>query len=266
MNLSKFLCLTLLSLTVTARAVPVTVQGLDNNGEIGTYNIGGQNYWWMCIEPGTPELTATISAEMISFIEGWDQQNTQRLTMYQGIPGYETTILPKQVAVMSYVLDAYLPWSTMAGTSGRFIEQDSNAGNFGNDHLFYNSMMVVQNFLAETYGKAVKTDFTTMTDYDNYFDGAAVGDPDALAARSLLFQQILDDIEAKDGTNFFDTYTAQHGYMVINTLFGENAPENWQDGLIIYSLAPVPEPGGALLIASCGMVWLLRRRRLRHHS
>ncbi|MGV3660136.1 MAG: hypothetical protein ACO1TE_08120 [Prosthecobacter sp.] len=245
-------------LAATASAETVTVTGVDDNGEMGIYNIAGQNYWWMCIEPGTPALNATISAESMSLLDGWDQQNLERLNIYQSDLSLYTTVIPKQVAVMSYVLDTYLPWSTLAGASGRFIEQDNSSASYGNNETFYNSMMAIQNFLAETHGKAVKSDFTNMSDYLDYFAslGTPVGD-----ARSLMFQNMLTDVAAKDGANFFDTYTAQHGYLVINTLFAEAAPENWQDGLMIYSLAPVPEPGGAVLIACCGIVWMLRRRR-----
>lgn len=260
MKLKRFVSLIIALLSTTASAAPVTVSDVDDNGVMGVYNISGQHYWWMCIEPNTPALGATITAEQISFIEGWDQQNTQRLNIYQSDPAlYYNSVLPKQVAVMSYVLDTYLPWSSMAGTSGRFIEQDQNSGAYASDHSFYNAMMVAQNFLAETYGKATKVDFKTMGDYDNYFDGI-VGDPVA-AVRASLFQDILDDVMAKDLANFFATYQAQHGYMIINTLFDESDPNNWQDGLIIYSLAPVPEPGSALLVACCGLVWMLRRRR-----
>lgn len=261
MKLKRFVSLIITLLAATASAETVTVTGVDDNGEMGIFNIAGQNYWWMCIEPGTPALNATITADQISFIEGWDQQNTERLTIYQSDPSfYYNTVLPKQVAVMSYVLDAYLPWTTLAGASGRFIELDQNSANYGNNDSFYNAMMVTQNFLAETHGKMTKTNFTNMADYDNYFDG--FGDATSLA-RSALFQSILDDVAAKDGASFFDTYTAQHGYLVVNTLFPEADPNNWQDGLMIYSFAPVPEPGGAVLIACCGIVWMLRRRRYR---
>lgn len=259
MKLKRFVPLIIALLAATARAETITVTGVDDNGEMGIFNISGQNYWWMCIEPGTPALNATITAEQLSFSDGWDRQNTERLSIYQGDPSfYYNQVLPKQVAVMSYVLDTYLPWNTLAGASGRFIEQDQNSANYGNNDSFYNAMMATQNFLAETHGKMTKTSFTNMSDYDNYFDG--FGDATSLA-RSALFQSILSDVSAKDGTSFFDTYTAQHGYLVVNTLFPESDPNNWQDGLMIYSLAPVPEPGGALLIACCGIVWMLRRRR-----
>lgn len=260
MKLIKSVCLIITLLATTANADTVTVTGVDDNGEMGIFNIGAQNYWWMCIEPGTPALNATISAESMSFLDGWDQQNLERLNIYQSDLSLYNTVIPKQVSVMTYVLDTYLPWDTLAGASGRFIEQDNSSANYGNNDTFYNAMMVAQNFLAETHGKAVKNDFTNLGDYDNYFDG--IGTPVA-DARSALFQSILADVAAKDGANFFDTYTAQHGYLVINTLFAEADPNNWQDGLMIYSLAPVPEPGSALLIASVGMVWMLRRRRFR---
>jgi hypothetical protein len=97
-----------------------------------------------------------------------------------------------------------------------------------------------------------------MSDYQDYFAplGTLTGD-----ARSALFQSILSDVASKDSSGFFATYMAQHGYFTVNTLYPLADPNNWQDGLVIGSFAPVPEPGGALLIASCGIAWTMRRRR-----
>lgn len=259
MKFKRFIPLLLaIAMTAIASAEVVNVTGVDDNGEMGIYNINGQNYWWMCVEPGTPALNASITAEQMSFLEGWDKQNLERFSIYQSDPTLYTTVIPKQVAVMSYVLDTYLPWTTLAGASGRFIEQPNASSNYSDNLPFYNAMMVTQNFLAETYGKAVKSDFTNMSDYDDYFDGSA--DSTAMA-RSALFQSILSDVAAKDAADFFDTYTAQHGYAIISTSLATADPNNWQDGLMIYSFAPVPEPGGAALIASCGLILMLRRKR-----
>lgn len=247
----------LVAASTLSHADPVTVTGVADNGEGGIYSINGQTYWWMCIEPETPALNTTINAQLLSFADAWDRQNTERLAIFQSDPSfYYNTVIPKQVAVMSYVLDTYLPWSTLAGASGRFVEQDTD---FENDDTFHNAFFALQNFLAETHGKVPKTDFTDMSDYQDYFAG--IGTP-AADARSGIFQAMLADVASKD-PNFFDTYVAQHGYMVVNSLLPKNDPDNWQDGLIIFSYAPVPEPGAAMLIASCGLAFLLRRRRLR---
>jgi hypothetical protein len=252
------------TLATPAWADPISITGVDDNGSGGVYQISGQNYWWMCIEPSTPNNVApaqTITADALSFFDGWDQQNTERLGIYQGDLSLYTTAIPKQIAVMEYVLDTYLPWNTLAGVSGRFAEQDSNAANYANDDSFYNPYFAVQNFLAETYGKAVKSDFTFFTAPDEYMDYYALDFSPAGIARSSIFQSILSDVAGKDAANFFDTYTATHGYMIANTLFNEADPNNYQDALIITSFAPVPEPGSALLIACCGMSWMVRRRR-----
>ncbi len=249
------------SLITSAWADPISVTGVDNNGYGGVYEISGLNYWWMCIEPSTPTSPTTgqtITADSQSFLDGWDQQNSERLSFYQSNPGYYITAIPKQVAVMEYVLDTYLPWNTLAGASGRFAEQDSNSANYANDDAFYNPYFAVQNFLAESYGKAVKEDFTDMSDFVDYY----MGDPSAAGiARSGIFQSMLSDVAGKDGAGFFSTYSATHGYYIANTLFPEADPSNYQDALVIASFAPVPEPGSALLIASCGMAWMVRRRR-----
>ena len=156
---------------------------------------------------------------------------------------------------MSYVLDTYLP-----STPGRFLEQISKASLYGNDNTLYNSFFVIQNFLAETYGKPVKTDFTDLSDY-KFFNGNSAGNPLSIAGRELLFASILTDVadKAVNNPSFFDTYTAQGTYLVANTLFSESRPDNWQDALII--MAPVPEPSGALLFACTGLAVMLRRFR-----
>lgn len=262
MKLPKLFPLLIAALTITASADPLSITGGDNNGSGGVYSIGAQTYWWMCVEPSVPGAVPdgqTITVDALAVIEGWDQQNTERLNFYTANPGYYTTAIPKQVAVMEYVLDTYLPWNTLAGASGRFAEQDSNSANYANDDAFYNPYFAVQNFLGESYGKAVKEDFTDMSDFMDYYAGdmSAAG-----VARSGIFQSILSDVSAKDAASYFDTYTAQHGYLIANTLFPEADPNNYQDALIIWSFAPVPEPGSALLIACCGFVVMLRRRRL----
>lgn len=246
--------LTLATGVITASAVPASITPVDDNGSGGVYEIGGQNYWWMCIETDEPTtISSTITADVVSFTDGWDQQNQERLNIYQGDPGLYLTVIPKQVTVMEYVLDTYLPWSTLAGPSGRFAEQDSNSANYANDDPFYNPYFAVQNFLSETYGKTVKDDFTDMSDFADYYAGdmSAAG-----IARSGIFQSILNDVELKDGANFFDTYSAQHTYLIANTLYPLADSNNYQDAIII-----VPEPGSALLIACCGFAMMLRRRR-----
>ena len=260
MKLRSLLPLLFAACTVTARAATVSVTGLDNNGDaIGQYVIGGQTYWWFCIEPSAPALSnQTITAETLSFQDGWTVQNTERNSIYQSDPLFYSGIVPKQVAVMEYVLDTYLPWNTLAGASGRFLEQSGDFNDFGNNDTFFNAMFAIQDFLSQTEGKPPKSNFADLSDYMDYF--AALGTPTG-DARSALFQSILNDVASKDPLGFFDSYVAQHYYFTVNTLNSEADPNNWQDGLVIGGFAPVPEPGGALLIASCGIAWTLRRRR-----
>lgn len=259
MTFPKFFSLMFVAWATVATADTVTVTGLPNGGDsIGQYEIGGQTYWWLCIEPGAAALQQSITAQTYSFLDGWDKQNTERYTIYQSDPTLYTTVIPKQVAVMEYVLDTYLPWDTLAGASGRFLEQDGNYANFGNNDSFYNALFAVQNFLAETNGKAVLNDFTDLTSYDDYYMGLNNATDDA---RSAIFQSILSDVEGKDAASFFDTYTAQHYYFTVSTLFPSADTNNWQDGLVIGGFTPAPEPGSAILIAACGIAWTVRRRR-----
>jgi hypothetical protein len=262
MRLNSAIFATLLAFASAATAQTIAINGVDRDGWGGVYDIGGQNYWWMCVEPNGSASAGNgegFLADAMDFESGWDQQNTERLNFYQSNPGYYGTAIPKQVAVMEYVLDTYLPWNTLAGASGRFAEQDSSAANYGTDDPFYNAFFTVQNFLLETYGSTVRESFTDMSGY-SYYTGNA--NPAADLTRSVLFQSILDDVEIKDAASFFDSYQATHGYYIANTLFSElDTANNWQDALIISSFAPVPEPSGALLIACFGAAAMLRRLR-----
>ncbi len=260
MTFPKFFSLMLVACASTAAAQTVT--GLDNDGgPVGQYVIDGQTYWWLCIEPGPAALLGTpASAQIYTFQNGWDKQNTERYGVYQDdLTNFSGDLyniaLPRQIGVMDYVLDTYLPWAD-AGVSGRFLEQDGSFTSFDNNDTFHNSLFAVQNFLSETYGKVSKDDFTNMSDYVDYYIGLGNATDDA---RSTIFQSILSDVSLKDAA-FFDAYTAQHDYATLNTFYAEHDPDNWQDGLII-GFAAVPEPDSALLIACCGIAWTIRRRR-----
>lgn len=270
MKLKTHLLTLLLGLAAfSAQAQTAAINGVDRDGYGGVYEIAGSNfdggnYWWMCIEPNGSTSAGSgdgFIADALSFLDGWDQQNTERLDFYTNNPGYYTTAIPLQVKVMEYVLDTYLPWN-LVGVSGRFLEQSSSSAVYGSDNDFYNAFFTIQNFLSEAYGKNTKTDFTDMSDY-SFFAGNAgdLGDLDAIAARQALFNSILSDVEAKAGDpNFFNNYIAQGTYILANTLFSEtDTINNRQDALII--VAPVPEPSGALLIACAGIVVMLRRFR-----
>jgi len=232
--------------------------GVDNDGFIGVYEVNDQYYWWLCVEPeGTPAANFGNSflADDLSFSDGWDQQNTERQAAYSGNPTAQAA-LAKQITVMQYVLDEYLPIATLT-TPGALLEGSENADHYGNNEAFYNSMFAVQHFLAETYGKTTKVDFTDLSDYIDRWSGdlSAAG-----IARSDLFQDILADVAAQDGLNFFDTYTATFDdYYIANTLFPLGDPDNWQDALII--AVPVPEPSGAMLIGCFGFAVMVRRWR-----
>jgi hypothetical protein len=171
---------------------------------------------------------------------------------------------------LSYVLDTYLRWD-LAGSSGRFTEQSSTSANFGNDDTFYNSFFTVQNVLNNVYGAPGKTDYTDISSGEanpfTFYEGNATGNSPAIAARQDLFISIVNDVDAKADSSFFDTYVAQGTYMIAsstfstanNSLGSEDANKNWQDALII--VAPVPEPSGALLIACSGLAFMFRRFR-----
>lgn len=247
-----------LGLSNASHAQTATVTGVDDNGFAGVYNIDGIDFWWMCAEPNgspNPANGAQYTANLFSFTNGWDEQNTTRFEYYNVTnPGYQTSVIPRQVAVMQYVLDNYLPWDTLAGASGRFIEQDSNSALYDNNTTFYNSIFAVQNFISEMYGKEAQTDFSDLSNFVDNWDGDV--DPTG-AARSAYFQTILNDVEGL-GSGFWDTYTPEQQYYMASFQGVEGDPGNWQDVLVI---GLVPEPSGALLIACTGLTVMLRRFR-----
>ena len=269
----------LFALCLSASGQVVAINGIDRDGYGGTYEISGSGYdggtyWWMCAEP-IPGTTGAgngqgMIANSLSLAGGWDRQNTQRLSDYSANPGFYSTAYTRQIGILSYVLDTYLRWD-LAGSSGRFTEQSSVAGNFGNNDAFYNSFFTVQNVLNNLYGAPGKTDFTDISSGESnpfsFFEGNAAGNAAAIAARQSLFNTIVNDVDGKAGTSFFDTYVAQGTYMIASSSFStannglgpEDANKNWQDALII--VAPVPEPSGALLIACTGLAFMLRRFR-----
>lgn len=269
MKFASLLLSAFLALTWVASAQTIPVNGVDNDGFIGVYEINGQNYWWLCVEPeGTPaaSLTESFLADAVGFAVGWDQQNTERQNDYIGSAAAQMA-LPKQIVVMQYVLDTYLPLTTFS-TPGAIQDHTNISANYAGNNDFYNSMYAVQQFLAETYGKNTKIDFTDMSGYADRW--ASLPTPTlAEEARSALYQDILTDIAAKDAADFFGTYsgsvfTASYTalfdeYYLANTLYPLGDINNWQDALII--AIPVPEPSGALLIGCFGLSVLWKRWR-----
>lgn len=231
--------------------------GVDNDGYIGVYEIDGRHYWWLCVEPnGSPAADGgdAFLGDDLSIFDGWDQQNTDRQDDYTINP-LAVAALSKQVSVIQYVLDAYLPITALT-TPGQVLEGSENSAHYGSNNDFYNSMYAVQNFLAELYGKPTHTDFTDLGDFIDRWSGDLSS---AGIARSDLYQSILTDIAGKDAADFFDTYVVVNDYYIANTLFPVGDANNYQDALII--VAPVPEPGGALLIGCFGLAVMLRRWR-----
>lgn len=262
-----FILALFLACTTFAGAQTLAVNGLGNDGYIGAYDVNGTHYWWLCVEPeGTPAANPGQSflASDLSLTAGWTAQNTERTAYYNSTPAAQAA-LAKQINIMEYVLDVYLPIAQLS-TPGAVTEDTANPGYYNNDDDFYNRLYAVQNFLSETYGKETRTDFTNLTaDYIDRWSGDLTA---AGMARSQLFQDILADIEGKDAANFFDTdYIAVNGYYIINTPYGldntgkdpTDSDYNWQDVLLI--AIPVPEPSGALMIACCGLAVMMRRWR-----
>lgn len=235
-----------------ASAFGVFVEGLPNGGNsIGQYVISGQTYWWLGINYGAVPLDNASEADgqINTFPTAWVAQGINR---HIGGPD----VLVKQVAVVQYVLDANLPWDTLAGASGRFLEQNGDFHNYTSNDPFLNAMFAAEAFIGQTEANSNQLDFTNLSNYTDPFAGLGDATDDA---RSALFQSILTDVAAKDAAGAFANYSAQHGYEAVGVpILGGS----FMDGLFLASFAPVPEPGSALLLATCALGCVLRRRRV----
>lgn len=245
----------------------VIMNGVSTDGYIGVYETSDAFYWWLCIEPeGTPGAGpgSSFFADRLDLAAGgWTSQNTERAADFLAI---SAGIVQKQVGVINYVLDNFLPLATLQSPETLPAGAEIRT-NFGNNDAFYNSLYAVQQFIAEVYGKQTHTDFTNLVDFTDRWSGDL---SEAGIARSAYFQSILAEVASLDNgndpTNFFSNYTPENEYFVASTLYplGNNVDPtdpafNWQDALII--VAPVPEPSGALLIGCCGLALLMRRWR-----
>lgn len=256
-----------LSAASLASGQQVVINGVSTDGYIGVYETADAFYWWLCIEPeGTPGANSgeAFFADRLDLATGgWTSQNTERAAAFAGIA---PDIVAKQVGVINFVLDNFLPLATLQAPETLPVGAELRP-NFDNNDSFYNSLYAVQQFISGVYGKPLHTNFADLADFEDRWSGdlSAAGQ-----ARSDLFQSILDAVAAAengdDPDNFYSNYTAQNEYFVASTLYSlannldNTAPDfNWQDALII--VAPVPEPSGALLIGCCGLALLVRRWR-----
>ncbi len=249
--LTAAVALSAVAIPTPAPAFGVLVQGLPNRGNsIGQYVISGQTYWWLGINYGAVPLDNASEADgqINTFPTAWVAQGINR-----SIGGPD--VLAKQVAIVQYVLDANLPWDTLAGASGRFLEQNGDYHNYTSNDPFLNAMFAAEAFIGQTEAHSNQLDFTNLSNYTDPFTGLGDATDDA---RSALFQSILTDVAAKDAAGYFANYSPLHGYESVSVpILGGS----FMDGLFLASYAPVPEPRSALLIATCGLVFTLRRRR-----
>ncbi len=262
MTFPKLLALITAALAFTAStATAAIVVGLENGGaSIGQYDFRGRVFWWVGVDPGAAPLdnSTLITAQVHTVADGWLLQDDQRTSEFNASSPGGAAVLAKQVAIVEYVLDTFLPWDTLAGASGRFLEQSGDYHNYSTDDPFLNAMFAAQAFIAQTVPRYTQLDFTNLSDYTDTFAGLGDATDDA---RSALFQSILTDVAARDASGTFASYSALHNFSIVNV--PGDPVGGYMDGLIIGpAFAPVPEPRSALLIATCGLGWVLRRRRV----
>jgi hypothetical protein len=264
MKFLSLFCAFFLSATSLIFGQQIGMNGVVTDGYIGLYQIDDQQYWWLCIEPeGTPGADAgdAFFADPLDLLGGWTRQNTERIDYYGQNQGAQDA-LAKQIGVISFVLDSFLPHATLNNPATLPQDFDSRP-TFDSNDPFYNSLYAVQHFLAELYGKQAHVDFTNLADFGDRWgsDLTAAGQ-----ARSAYFQSILTAVANADVGDFYLDYLAQNDYLIAssshplgNNLDPTDPNFNWQDALVI--VAPVPEPSGSLLIGCFGLALLMRRWR-----
>jgi PEP-CTERM motif len=234
-------------------------------------------YWWFCVQPDRsrgPIDAGPIgyTADIVSLDYGWTRQTTDRFAFAGATEATNPEAfedLARQVNVIEYILDTYLPWDeTTDNFLNKVADPASSTDQDANDD-FFNRFYAAQQYIKKLYNKLYddNTSFTDLSVYAPTSDIPNVNPTDI--ARNDYFNAISKQIRdqaaaaaAVDEDFFFD-YTAMHDYAMVNTFFDQNSaprvpnPNDWQDAIIIGRA--VPEPSTGLL--AFGSVLLLSRRR-----
>lgn len=260
-----------------ASAANISSAGVDGT-QTGLLQLNQTDeYWWFCIQPDGsrgPDLAgpAGYEADLVTLDYGWTLQTTDRFE-FAGVqsPQVQADLLA-QVNVIEYVMDTYLPW---AETTDNFSEQKEDPVGSTNvlaNTPFFNALNSISAYVKLLHGKLYQ-DAAAFTSLSVYNPTNPFGNFDAAeAARRALFTDIVEDVNAKAGTNFFASYDPIHQYAVVNTFEDQLAstnpdvtnPNDWQDLIVMASVPqPVflPEPAGAVM--ACGALLALGARRRR---
>lgn len=218
-------------------------------------------YWWFCVQPdGSAGPLAAgpagYEANIVSLDYGWTRQTTERYNLSLITSQERKDDLVTQVNVIEYLLDTYLPWDQ---TTDRFLEKvatpASSTDQAANDD-FFNNFYAVHEYVKALHGKLYDVTFTDLSIYDpvNPFPT----DTAANIARNTFFENIKDEVNAKDFLNEFASYDPAHPYSFVNTFLPQGDKDDKQDLLII---GAIPEPTTGLLALGSLIALANRRRR-----
>jgi hypothetical protein len=242
----------------------ISTAGIDGT-DGGLLKIENDPYWWFCIQPDGSEGPigapgGTYQGDVVSLDYGWTRQTTERFTFVGTATPQAQADLSRQINVIEYVLDTYLPWSE---TSDRFLENvgtPPESTNQGADTNFFNRLYAVQQYVKKLHGKLYEdnTAFTSLSIYSPTSDFPLLTAADV--ARTNFFNTIKADVNTKAASGFFDSYAPMHNYAIVNTFYSATDPLDYQDAIVIGTSA-IPEPSSVLLGLGTLLVLGNRRRR-----
>lgn len=227
-------------------------------------------YWWFCVQPDgsrgpLPAGPTGYTADIVSLDYGWTRQTTDRFAFAGATNEEAFDDLARQVNVIEYILDTYLPWADTTNNFLNNVADPASSTDQAANNDFFNRYYAAQQYIKKLYNKLYddNTSFTDLSLYSPTSDIPNVTPADI--ARNAFFVAIRDDIKIKALDDDFLSYTPQHDYSMVNTFAAQFVapgqtpnPNDWQDAIII-GYVPVPEPSISLL--SLGALGLLSRRR-----
>jgi|GEM_PF-4715946 len=280
MNIIKSLLFagcSLLLVSNPAFAVNISSGGVDGP-DGGLLKIEKKDpYWWFCVQPDGsrgPLFAGPVGyeADIVTLEYGWTHQALNRFTFAGNAPEQAQNDLARQVNVIEYVLDRWLPWEETNNNFLNKVGDPAASTNQASNDNFFNRYYAAQQFIKKLYNK--------IYDDNNAFQDLSVFNPEnpfsttngaADLARHDFFESIKQDAKSQALDDFFFSYAPEHLYNIVNT--SENQyladgstpnPADWQDAIIIGYTDKIPEPATSAL--AVGSLLMLGRRRTARHS
>jgi len=251
-------------------AANITSAGV-NGPDGGLLNINKTDpYWWFCVQPDGSRgpLSAPrggYEADIVTLDYGWTRQTTDRFAFAGQAPVSAQEDLGRQVNVIEYVLDTWLPWNETTNNFLNKVADPASSTDQAADINFFNRYYAAQQFIKKLYNKLYDDNngFQDLSLFSpaNPFGTATAADQ----ARHDFFNNMVADVRSQALDDLFLFYAAKHDYALVNTFADQYLadgstpnPDDWQDAIIIGYPIPEPSTGLAGLV---GIFLLIRRRR-----